>query len=136
MSKDDPSSKHVPLSTISMPARPLLDKTPFQNQKHNSNSFQTPHAGIKRLALLEPPPPSVDVQRPSSARKSLRVPRSASHSFETPAQEGRHWDVSDVSICVSDAEVQAVEKEDHDELEYMPPPPPGTRKTIDKLISF
>lgn len=61
--------------------------------------------------------------RPSATRKNLRVPRSASKSFETPANGGNHWDVSDISIVVAQDSLvnMSLEEEDFDEIEYMPP---------------
>jgi hypothetical protein len=61
--------------------------------------------------------------RPSSTRKHIRVPRSASKSFETPQSQGLHWDVSDISIEGPEIAVvnESIEEEDCDDIEYMPP---------------
>lgn len=66
--------------------------------------------------------------RPSSTRKHIRVPRSASKSFETPqTRTGNHWDISDASIEVAEVPVlnESIQEEDYDEVEYAPPPLPG-----------
>jgi len=81
-----------------------------------------------RLSLEEPP----TVLRPSSTRKSLRVPRSSSKSFETPDARGRrpNWDVSDGDISVefgsafTISDEPAIAEEDDDEIEYMAPSVP------------
>jgi len=83
---------------------------------------------IEKLPLL----PSVSLAtfqtpgallRPSSTRKHIRVPRSASKSFETPQSQGLHWDVSDISIEGPEIAVvnESIEEEDCDDIEYMPP---------------
>lgn len=61
---------------------------------------------------------------PSTTRKKLRVPRSASKSFETPITRGDHWNVSDTSIELGGpnvADVPEEEVDDFSEPEYMPP---------------
>ena len=76
---------------------------------------------------------------PSARRKSLRLPRSASKKFTTPAQQGRHWDVSDgeldPDVSSGSADVEEVEQEDYDEIEYMPPKVPGTLHLVALHIS-
>jgi hypothetical protein len=119
-----------------VPSRPFLDKTPFPNRvaahplhtplphgpKFPKLSFLEHGTG----ALLHPHDTPETLLRPSSARTHIRVPRSASRSFETPLNQGNHWDVSDVSICVPEVQVQVpVVEEDYDEVEYMPPHVPG-----------
>lgn len=61
--------------------------------------------------------------RPSSTRKHIRAPRSASKSFETPVNQGNHWDISDGSIVLPETQVQesTEETDDVDEIEYMAP---------------
>lgn len=102
------------------PSRPLGDKTPFPNR---ISSHVTP------LQVLKP---AFDVTpgallRPSSARKHIRLPRSASKSFQTPVTGGNHWDVSDIDINteVAAAPNQSIDEEDYDDIEYMPPKLPG-----------
>ncbi|KAG8888221.1 hypothetical protein FRB98_008161 [Tulasnella sp. 332] len=114
----------------------LLDKTnrtPFPSR----NQFPvTPlpsgklQLGLTPRLSLEAPP---TIMRPSSARKSLRAPRSSTASnFETPEARGRrpHWDVSDGDISVEIAtsstslEHVSIVEEDDDEIEYMPPSVP------------
>ncbi|GLB44999.1 hypothetical protein LshimejAT787_1900770 [Lyophyllum shimeji] len=111
--------------------RPLGDKTPFPNRARNAEQFETPLPKLNKfpaLSFLEPqthlqPQKTPDsVLRPSTARKHVRVPRSASKSFETPLNNGNPWDVSDISIVTPDAPVQELAPEnDYDEIEYMPP---------------
>ncbi|KZT57757.1 hypothetical protein CALCODRAFT_270328 [Calocera cornea HHB12733] len=72
---------------------------------------------------LEPPPSAL---RPSSSRRTSRIIRSSSKSFETPLPSSRkHWDVSDGDISVaaiSEVEIREASNEDEeDEIEYMPP---------------
>jgi hypothetical protein len=112
--------------------RPLGDKTPFPNRVGNQQ-LQTPlqqSSKIRVQSFLEPQsllhfektPESL--HRPSSLRKHVRVPRSASKSFETPPNQGHHWDISDASIVIPESQVQetvAEPENDYDEIEYMPP---------------
>ena len=110
--------------------RPLGDKTPFPNRTGNQH-FQTPlpqPSKFPALSLVEPDtllrfertPESL--LRPSSLRKHVRAPRSASRSFETPPNQGNHWDISEGSIVIPESEVQEITAlDDHDEIEYMPP---------------
>lgn len=106
------------------------DKTPFPNRVGNQQ-FLTPllqSAQFRAPSFLEPDtliqfektPESLF--RPSSLRRHVRVPRSASKSFETPPNKGHHWDVSDASIVIAEPEVQeTIVEDDYDEVEYMPP---------------
>jgi len=128
-----------PLTTTAhAPSHPFLDKTPFQNRVA-AHPLHTPLLHGPKLpklslfehrtgALLHPHDTPETLLRPSSARTHIRVPRCASGTFETPLNQGNHWDVSNVSICVPEVQVQvqvsAVE-EDYDEVEYMPPRAPG-----------
>ncbi|KII92512.1 hypothetical protein PLICRDRAFT_474855 [Plicaturopsis crispa FD-325 SS-3] len=92
-------------------ARPLIDKTPFPNRTHPAPAH--PPTGKKSGALLE--------LRPSSTRKHIRTPRP---SLQTPAVSGNPWDVSDISITTNTIAAEsdsAINEEDHDALEYMPP---------------
>ncbi|EIW83556.1 hypothetical protein CONPUDRAFT_164471 [Coniophora puteana RWD-64-598 SS2] len=103
-------SKATTLVTVDGPALPLGDKTPFPNRAR---------------------------PRPSSTRKSLRgTPLKTNakeqlapdrfQQFQTPATNGNHWDVSDTSLTLESASEQEAEeeKEDYDEIEYMPPKQP------------
>ncbi|KAG2127494.1 hypothetical protein DEU56DRAFT_891492 [Suillus clintonianus] len=100
---------------ILAPSRPLGDKTPFPNRiaNHATPLQMTKPMFVTPGALL----------RPSSARKHVRLPRSASKSFQTPVTGGNHWDVSDIDINpeVTAAPSQSIEEDDYDEIEYMPP---------------
>ncbi|KAG0707058.1 hypothetical protein DFH29DRAFT_770669, partial [Suillus ampliporus] len=100
---------------ILAPSRPLGDKTPFPNRISN---YATPLQVTKPIFVT----PGA-LLRPSSARKHVRLPRSASKSFQTPVTGGNHWDVSDIDINpeVAVAPNQSIEEEDYDEIEYMPP---------------
>ncbi|KAK0475801.1 hypothetical protein IW261DRAFT_458709 [Armillaria novae-zelandiae] len=91
--------------------RPLVDKTPFPNR--TGVQFQTPYA----FNFASPD----SVLRPSSLRRHVRVPRSATKSFETPVNTGNPWNC-DVSIGSPEIVVkQLVLEDDLDEIEYMPP---------------
>jgi hypothetical protein len=102
------------------PSRPLGDKTPFPNRIAN---HATPLQVTKPVFNVTPGV----LLRPSSARKHIRLPHSASKSFQTPVTGGNHWDVSDVDINPEVAVVphQSIEEDDCDEVEYMPPKLPG-----------
>ncbi|KAK0475623.1 hypothetical protein EDD18DRAFT_1089808 [Armillaria luteobubalina] len=91
--------------------RPLVDKTPFPNR--TGVQFQTPYT----FNFASPD----SVLRPSSLRRHVRVPRSATKSFETPVNTGNPWHC-DVSIGSPEIVVkQLVLEDDLDEIEYMPP---------------
>ena len=123
------SSATKPLNTAS---RPLADKTPAPN-RHNASQFASPlfqkgkEGKISALNLNDAKDTLSTPAAPSSARKKLRFPRSASKGFETPLTNGDHWNVSDVSIDLCEnglAEVMENEP-DYDEIEYMPPKATG-----------
>ena len=112
--------------------RPLGDKTPFPNRQ--AQALQTPApqtAKIAKLTFLDESLTKTPgcLLLPSARRKSLRLPRSASKKFQTPHNQGNHWDVSDgdMEALESSLEVDEVEVEeaDYDEIEYMPPKVPG-----------
>jgi hypothetical protein len=122
--------------------KPLLDKTPFHNRQ---NPLFTPAPQTFKIAklTLEDNPDLLDALvsnstnlRPSSTRKSLRGRTSGestsenalkSLSFQTPVNQGHHWDVSDISIEVpNETELKAeTVEEDYDEIEHMPWREPG-----------
>ena len=111
--------------------RPLGDKTPFPNRQL---SLQTPAPQKGKFAKLGQLDPALAktpgaLLLPSARRKNLRLPRSASKKFTTPAQQGHHWDVSDgdLDADVSLGDEEQVEELDEEipEIEYMPPPVPG-----------
>ncbi|KAH9949117.1 hypothetical protein B0H21DRAFT_688884 [Amylocystis lapponica] len=112
-------------------ARPLGDKTPFPNRAAPLRT-PAPHAAkLAQLELLAPAPALTPgaLLRPSSMRKSLRIPRTSTGGgkldFTTPVTQGNHWDVSDEELQVGAEagveEPEAEPAEDFDELEYMPP---------------
>ena len=114
--------------------RALVDKTPLPNRVGNQQ-FQTPlllsskfqmHPLLEPSTLLQFDNMGDAVLRPSSTRKHIRVPRSASKSFETPLNSSNHWDVSEVSIVVPEPQAETVVEDDYDEIEYMPPNTLGT----------
>ncbi|CCL98199.1 uncharacterized protein FIBRA_00193 [Fibroporia radiculosa] len=134
-SRPHKTSKDQGQPTVS---RPLGDKTPFPNRVANLVPFCPPEpltGKLAKLSLLDAPPTLATITpgallRPSSARKSLRSPRlsdSGGRAFElrTPVTQGNHWDVSDGDVDlgqhVSVEETEAVQEEDYDEIEYMPP---------------
>ncbi|KAJ3573158.1 hypothetical protein NP233_g2612 [Leucocoprinus birnbaumii] len=131
--KDAPGSVSFkdPIHLVTRPNRPLADKTPFANRTLN---FQHTPAPAHKLLKSDPLPPilkdqnatpdSVSVSaRASSTRKHSRVPK-ASVVFQTPANKGNHWDVSDGDIVIPEME-QVLELEekfdDSEEVEYLPP---------------
>lgn len=115
------------LSTIT---RPLGDKTPLPNRLANT-LFQTPFPRINKPSKLnddggkEEGDTPDSIQRPSSMRKHLKQPRNSGKKFETPVNNGNHWDVSDGDIVLLDTQAvpdPIVEGEDDlDEVEYGPP---------------
>lgn len=109
------------LKPIVLATRPLADKTPFVNRARTY--FNTPLGKGGKLFLQEEDGiGNGALQRPSSTRKHVRAPRSATKSFETPMNQGKHWDVSDEDIVVPVSQPQEIlEDEDFDEIEYMPP---------------
>ncbi|KAG7440779.1 uncharacterized protein BT62DRAFT_923814 [Guyanagaster necrorhizus] len=96
------------------PSRPLVDKTPFPNR--TDVQFQTPYTfSFDKLSSPD------SILRPSSLRRHVRVPRSATKSFETPINTGNPWQC-DVSIGSPELVVQQLVLEDDlDEVEYMAP---------------
>jgi hypothetical protein len=125
------------LVTSHAPPRPLLDKTPFTNRA--GAPLVTPLARGPKIAKLPLSISHTAIQtpgaflRPSSTRKHIRVPRSASKSFETPQSQGQHWDVSDISIEGAEVAVvnESIEEEDCDDIEYMPPSAVGELCRVD-----
>jgi hypothetical protein len=71
------------------------------------------------------------VQRPSSLRKHIKQPRN-SGKFETPANKGNHWDISDgeIEVLETQPEVEEDNLDDLDELEYGPPNTLGTLQLL------
>jgi hypothetical protein len=104
-----------------------LDKTPFTNRAWapfvtpltRDPKIAKPLLSVSAAALQTPG----TLLRPSSTRKHIRVPRSASKSFETPQSQGLFWDVSDISIEGPETAAvnEFIEEEDYDMIEYMPP---------------
>ncbi|KAM5536721.1 hypothetical protein V8D89_009651 [Ganoderma adspersum] len=132
-----------PLVSISV-TRPLMDKTPFPNCVAAAGfggagpAGKTPGLKLSKLAILVSEPQLAESQslspdvapllRPSSARKSLRGRLSGSN-FKTPLTKGNYWDVSPGDLegiggVAEDAKQEtevAVDEEEDDEIEYMPP---------------
>jgi hypothetical protein len=123
--------------------KPLLDKTPFHNRQNPLSTPAPQTFKIAKLGLednidyLNAPGPGTTILRPSSTRKSLRGRTSGEGSsekalkallFQTPVNQGHHWDVSDISIEVPNENELKEEtiQDDYDEIEYMPPKGPGT----------
>ncbi|KAJ6507443.1 hypothetical protein C8R47DRAFT_1315656 [Mycena vitilis] len=132
-------------------SRPLGDKTPFPNRPATAFTTPLPGDTNGKLARLvlnpalqpqtEPGTTPASVARPSSARTHARAPRmsgSASKStlfdnlnagppletlqFQTPATNGRPWDVSPLAPSPIALPASLPEPEDDfDEIEYMPP---------------
>ncbi|KAI5121558.1 hypothetical protein M0805_000739 [Coniferiporia weirii] len=122
----------APSKTMALSTRLLVDKTPLPNRQNLSLFTPLPRNGktakFALPALLDENESGTPVQPPSSSRKKLRVPRSASKSFETPNTKGDHWNVSDVSIDLGGTSLDEVDEvdanePDYSEPEYMPPKP-------------
>lgn len=121
--------------------RPLGDKTPLPNRtfipQSPSEKVKIPKASNLHVTTL--PDSLVDdddgdtevldsMKRPSSLRKHLKLPRNSTQkNFETPMNNGRHWELSDEDIDVCDLqpvlqEVNIVEEDiGSDEIEYCAP---------------
>jgi len=117
----------------------LTDKTPLPN-RIGAILFQTPlppkQSYLKSSKLVFADPDALtqpngnstpdSAQRPSSTRKHVKHPRSATQNFETPMNQGNHWDISDDDIVLP-ADMQpalqdmVVESDDFDEIESMAP---------------
>ena len=137
-------------------ARPLTDKTPFPN-RIGATLFRTPFPqkqDFKSSKLVFADPDALNqtkstkngggktpdsAQRPSSTRKHVKLPRSATqnNNFETPMNQGNHWDISDGDLVLP-ADMQpalqdtiAIENnDDFDEIEFMAP------NTLGKNLTF
>ncbi|KAI6001669.1 hypothetical protein F5J12DRAFT_843755, partial [Pisolithus orientalis] len=115
--KDAPGKQAVVSKIKGTPVvRPLGDKTPFPNRTAvratliSSSSTKTANGSPD------------ESRRASSVRRRVRLPRSASKSFETPVTAGNHWDASDIDIEIGGVVAnQSLAEEDYDEVEYMPP---------------
>ncbi|KAF6749626.1 hypothetical protein DFP72DRAFT_913125 [Ephemerocybe angulata] len=112
--------------------KPLGDKTPFPNRQihnaENPNGNNGDFVKIPKLVFAETTTQkggaTPEMQRPSSSRRHSRgLMRSAGkNSFQTPANNGRHWDVGDIDIASPEVQVQdAIPEDDLDEIEFMPP---------------
>jgi len=123
--------------------RLLADKTPLPN-RIGAILFQTPlpqKQNVKPSKLVFVDPDAIkqtksmkngggktpdSVQRPSSMRKHVKHPHSATQNFETPMNRGNHWDISDGDIVLP-ADMQPslqdaiTDNDDLDEIEYMAP---------------
>ncbi|KAJ6594659.1 hypothetical protein B0H19DRAFT_1096340 [Mycena capillaripes] len=133
-------------------ARPLEDKTPFPNRA--APVLATPLPGETKLArlLLDAQPVKnqtpagatpASAPRPSATRTHVRAPRTSGSAiksvpafaglqlnanplqFQTPAINGRPWDVSPLApspiALPATVSVPEEENDDLDEIEYMPP---------------
>jgi hypothetical protein len=134
-------------------ARLLADKTPLPN-RIGTTLFQTPFPKKQdlkssKLAFVDPDalnqtksmkngdgktPDSV--QRPSSTRKHVKHPRSATQNFETPMNRGSLWDISDGDLVLP-ADMQPAlqdtvteNDDDFDEIEFMAPNTLGKAQSI------
>lgn len=134
-------------------ARLLADKTPLPN-RIGATLFQTPFPKKQdlkssKLAFVESDvlnqtkymkngggktPDSV--QRPSSTRKHVKHPRSATQNFVTPMNQGNHWDISDGDLVLP-ADMQpslqdtvTENDDDFDEIEFMAPNTLGKTQSI------
>lgn len=123
------------LATIS---RPLGDKTPLPNRFGNAlHGTPLPQKSkLSKLAIIEAAKEDLEdytledgetMHRPSSLRKHMKHPRnSIPRNFETPMNNGRHWDISDGDVDVFEMQnlVEETLTEDEDDLsdvEYCPP---------------
>lgn len=123
----------------------LLDKTPFPNRTANvgtTNSKDPFHKSAlplpkSKLVFTTSAPSAADISAiedeatsplPSSTRRSLKLPSSATKLFDvTPPSRimgnGGGWDISDGSIDIGSPLLEPTPfiEEEPDELEYMPP---------------
>jgi hypothetical protein len=125
--KEVQSSKAIVNSVV----RPLGDKTPFANRQRRVVQDPTPGPAKANLPVqdgkLGPLTPG-HALLPSSVRKTVRGRHSSGPVFKTPETNGNHWDVmeGDVTAPVApEAQVEEVQSEDYDEIEYMPPTAKG-----------
>lgn len=127
-------------------SRPLGDKTPF-HRNDTKPKLEFVAVGPAKLDAVDFSDivPGEALLRPSSTRKSIRGRRSSAggttlnlNDFKTPFTKGNHWDVSDLDIpadvAEADGEVEAVEQNDYDEVEYMPPTAVGSFSLC--IVSF
>ncbi|KAF8513127.1 hypothetical protein BU17DRAFT_95621 [Hysterangium stoloniferum] len=98
----------------------ITNRTPFIKQNLPITPGQASSKTTKPFKIFDDSA-AASVRRISSTRKKLRLPRSASKSFETPETAGNHWDVSDVSIEASIMEEISVAEADYGDVEYLPP---------------
>ena len=106
---------------------------PSVKKRFNYNSFAfnlaTPALNLRPDSPLdeEQEQDSLSTPLPSSVRRMSRSSRmSMERSFQTPQNNGRHWDVSDISIELNDLQIDeedpdAVTIDEDAEIEYMPP---------------
>ncbi|KAJ2919917.1 hypothetical protein MD484_g510, partial [Candolleomyces efflorescens] len=81
---------------------------------------------MPKLILVETDAQKVatpEIQRPSSTRRHSRsIRKSVGQNFETPVNNGRHWDVGDIDVGSPEVQVQeTIPEDDYDEIEYMAP---------------
>lgn len=116
------------------PAKPVLHTPlPSVKKRFNYDSFTfnlaTPALNLRPDSPLdeEQEQDSLSTPLPSSVRRMSRGSRmSMERSFMTPQNNGRHWDVSDISIELNDLQIEeedpdAVTIDEDAEIEYMPP---------------
>ncbi len=126
MLKDALGSTKAPIHL----SKPLADKTPFANRV--LNIYNTPgrekkplnYANANKALERHDSTPDPGSARASSTRKHPRVPKTGEIQFQTPANQGNHWDVSEDEIVVPEME-QGLETEEqmdyNDEIEYTAP---------------
>jgi hypothetical protein len=104
----------------------ITNKTPFHNARFPVTPGTASPKPSKSFAIPSDVSAGPPAPRISSTRKKLRLPRSASKSFQTPDTKGNHWDVSDASVEASMIEEASITEEDYDDVEYGPPTAIGT----------
>jgi hypothetical protein len=125
-----------PKSVLGTASRPLGDKTPLPNRlatliiQSPSKATVSKASNLHAAAFEEDGDAEVleSMKRPSSLRKHLKLPRNSTQkNFETPINDGRHWDISDGDIDISNLqpvlqETKVVEDDFFsDEIEYCAP---------------
>jgi hypothetical protein len=138
--------------------RLLADKTPLPN-RIGAILFQTPlpqKQNLKTSKLVFVDSDALNqtkstnnaggktpdsVQRPSSTRKHVKHPRSATQNFETPMNRGNHWDISDGDIVLPEDMQPAlqdtiIEKDDFDEIEFMAPNTLGKTTALSVVLIY
>lgn len=114
----------------------ITNRTPFHNAQYPVTPGPASIKPSNSLTIFKDASKAPSARRISSTRKKLRLPRSASKSFQTPDPMGNHWDVSDGSIEASVIDEVSITEEDYDDVEYGPPTAIGTFAFFFSVLDF